>query len=125
MKARTADPKIRATEWIEAYVRAWASNDPQDISALFGETAEYHESPFETHWIGREDIVAGWLSRWQWQLGGWTFDWTIASANESRVVVTGVGHYAELGDFDNVWTVTFDDDGLCTRFEMTNTERIR
>lgn len=110
----------RLTEWIERYVHAWTTNDPEDIAALFGPTAEYHETPYETAWIGREDIVSGWRSRWSWQTGGWTFDWTIESMSPGRAVVTGVGHYRELGDFDNVWTLEFDEHGLCTRFHMRN-----
>ncbi|MBY4275376.1 nuclear transport factor 2 family protein [Rhodococcus fascians] len=107
-------------EWIDAYIHAWTTNDSDDIARLFSATAEYHETPYETAWIGRESIVAGWRSRWEWQSGGWTFEWTIVSASPGHAVVTGVGHYRELGDFDNVWTLEFDDDGLCRRFHMRN-----
>jgi hypothetical protein len=54
---------------------------------------------------------------------GSTFDWSITAVEGMTVVITGVGQYTELGDFDNVWTVTFDESGLCSRFEMRNTER--
>jgi hypothetical protein len=111
------------TGWINEYVRAWETNDRDDIAALFTEDAEYHESPFDTEWIGREDIIEGWRSRWGWQQGGWTFESTITSIDGLTAVVTGVGRYTELGDFDNVWTVTFDEFGRCTRFDMVNTER--
>jgi hypothetical protein len=111
------------THWVEGYLRAWESNVPSDIAALFTGHAEYHESPFEPHWVGRERIIAGWRSRWDWQQGGWTFDWSISAVEGMTVVITGVGQYTELGDFDNVWTVTFDESGLCSRFEMRNTER--
>jgi hypothetical protein len=42
----------------------------------------------------------------------------------SGATVTGVGHYRELGDFDNVWTIEFDDDGLCSRFHMLNQQSV-
>jgi hypothetical protein len=111
------------TRWVEAYLRAWQTNDRDDIAALFTADAEYHESPFDTEWIGRDEIVEGWQGRWDWQQGGWTFDWTITSIEHLSAVITGVGHYTELGDFDNAWTVTFNEFGRCTRFEMVNTER--
>lgn len=122
MRTQTARD-AQVTAWVEGYIRAWASNDIGDITELFTEDAEYHETPYETAWRGREEIVEGWRNRWNWQSGGWTFDWAIASIMGDVAVITGVGHYTELGAFDNVWTVTFDDFGLCTRFHMINTEQ--
>jgi len=113
----------RISEWVDGYLLAWTTNSPADIAALFSEDAEYHESPYETEWIGRDEIVEGWRSRWDWQKGGWEFEWTLESLDGNTAVITGIGHYAKLGDFDNVWTVTFDDSGLCARFVMINTER--
>ena len=111
------------TEWVKGYIRAWRSNDRADIAALFTEDAEYHEAPFDTEWIGRAEIIEGWQSRWDWQAGGWTFDWSITNVDGMTAVITGIGRYTKLGDFDNVWTVTFDESGQSTRFEMLNTER--
>lgn len=67
--------------------------------------------------------VEGWRGRWDWQQGGWDFDWSITSIDGFTAVITGIGHYVELGDFDNVWTLHFDESGLCTRFDMLNTKR--
>ena len=119
-----ADRTRHLTEWIHAYVHAWTTNDPDDIAGLFSAAAQYHETPYETAWIGRDSIVAGWRDRWPWQSGGWTFEWEIASMSPSGATVTGVGHYRELGDFDNVWTIEFDDDGLCSRFHMLNQQSV-
>ena len=109
--------------WVAGYLRAWETNAREDIAALFTEDGEYHESPYDTEWIGRDAIIEGWRSRWDWQKGGWTFEWSIQSVEHSTVVITGIGHYKELGDFDNVWTVTFDESGRASRFVMLNTER--
>jgi hypothetical protein len=111
------------TDWVGNYVHAWESNSRADIATLFTEDAEYHEAPFDTEWVGRDEIVEGWRGRWDWQQGGWTFEWSITSVDGPTAVITGIGHYTELGDFDNVWTVTFDELGLCSRFDMFNTER--
>ncbi|WP_164703067.1 nuclear transport factor 2 family protein [Modestobacter sp. KNN46-3] len=111
------------TRWVEDYVTAWKSNARADIEDLFTDDAEYHESPFDTQWIGRDAIVEGWRSRWDWQSGGWEFEWSITAIDGWDVVITGIGRYAKLGDFDNLWTVTFDGSGRCRRFVMVNTER--
>jgi ketosteroid isomerase-like protein len=109
--------------WTARYIRAWETNDAHDIASLFTEDAEYHESPYETDWIGRDEIVEGWRSRWGWQQGGWTFDWNLVSLDGPVAVVQGVGRYTELGNFDNVWTLTFRTPELCDSFQMVNTER--
>jgi len=108
--------------WIERYVHAWTTADADDIGALFVDDAEYHERPYETDWIGRAEIVDGWLSRQQWQEGGWTFEWELLAITGDTAAVCGTGVYAKLGTFENLWTVTFDDDGRCSVFRMWNNE---
>lgn len=108
--------------WVARYVRAWETNDATDIAALFTEDAEYHESPYETDWVGRDEIVAGWRSRWNWQKGGWSFSWDLVSLDGPVAVVSGVGRYRELGNFDNLWTLTFHTPELCEDFTMVNKE---
>lgn len=112
-------------DWVRNYVAAWRSNDPEDIAALFSPDAEYHETPYETHWIGRDAIVAGWRGRWDWQQGGWNFEWSVTSRTPARgrtksALATGTGHYTELGNFSNEWTLEFEPDGRCRRFGMVN-----
>lgn len=111
------------TAWVDRYLTAWKTNDPADIAGLFAEDGEYHEGPYETDWIGRDQIVAGWRSRWDWQQGGWRFDWQIVSIDGRTAVITGVGRYTKLGNFDNQWTVIFRTPEECSNFTMINTER--
>ncbi|MFD4872545.1 nuclear transport factor 2 family protein [Streptomyces sp. NPDC058420] len=108
--------------WVADYVRAWRSNAPEDIASLFAADAEYHEWPYETHWIGREEIVKGWRSRDAWQQGGWDFDWTLFTINGDTAAIGGTGVYKELGTFANLWTVTFDEHAKCTVFRMWNNQ---
>jgi ketosteroid isomerase-like protein len=122
----SAAPEITADDvaaWVERYLAAWTSNDAGDIAALFTEDGEYHEEPYETDWIGRDEIVDGWQGRWDWQQGGWTFEWTQVSLAGSTAVVTGIGRYRKLGTFDNHWTVTFGTREQAAAFEMINNER--
>jgi len=105
--------------WLDRYIHAWTTNDSADIAALFTEDAEYYEVGYDTEWIGRAEIVEGWQSRFEWQAGGWSFDWTLAGVVGDTAAVTGTGHYTELGDFDNIWTITFEGD-RCSVFRMWN-----
>ena len=126
MTTTTNDLVITAetvTAWVDRYLAAWKTNEPEDIAGLFAEDGEYHEGPYQTDWIGRDEIVAGWRSRWDWQQGGWGFDWQIDSIDGPTAVITGVGCYTKLGKFDNTWTVTFRTPEQCGNFTMLNTER--
>ena len=118
----SADVEVVAA-WVEGYLHAWQTNDAEDIAALFSETAEYHETPNTTDWIGRAEIIEGWQSRWDWQQGGWEFDWRVTKARDQKAEVAGVGRYAGVGDFNNVWSITFDADNLCSSFVVVCTRR--
>lgn len=115
--------RAEVVSWVEAYLHAWQTNASGDITALFTADGRYVETPYDTRWVGRDRIVAGWQSRWEWQQGGWGFEWELTSIEGRTATIVGVGTYTELGVFDNVWTVTFARDGRCTRFHMVNTER--
>lgn len=47
------------TAWMNGYLRAWDSNTPEDIRALFTDDAEYHTAPFVDPRVGVDAIVAG------------------------------------------------------------------
>ena len=47
--------------WLDAYVRAWETYDPQAIGDLFSKDAVYHYDPFGEPVRGRDAIVASWM----------------------------------------------------------------
>jgi ketosteroid isomerase-like protein len=51
----------RVQAWIDGYVRAWDSNDPADIRALFTQDAAYFSEPYSRSWRGQDEIVRQWL----------------------------------------------------------------
>jgi hypothetical protein len=108
--------------WVGAYVHAWETYDTDDIATLFTADGEYHEWPYQTHWIGRDAIVEGWREREAWQEGGWTFEWSLLTINGDTAAVDGTGVYRSLGTFANLWVVTFGDAGTCSTFRMWNNE---
>jgi len=50
-------------DWTDRYVKAWGSNDPEDIGSLFTDDATYLTAPWREPWRGRDGIVEGWLDR--------------------------------------------------------------
>lgn len=52
-----------AENWIARYVRAWSTNDPDEIRSLFTEQAEYRDGPSTPPWVGRDAIVDAWLAQ--------------------------------------------------------------
>ncbi len=51
--------KAEVERWLDDYVKAWKSNNPQDIAKLFTEDAFYSTGPFDEPWIGQQAIIDG------------------------------------------------------------------
>jgi ketosteroid isomerase-like protein len=102
--------------WMAAYERAWASNDPDEIAALFTPDALYFTAPFREPWQGRQEIVDGWLDRKD-EPGGWTFEWQPLVETSELTIVTGTTTYSGAeGTFSNLWVLRLDEDGRCREF---------
>ncbi|TPW73056.1 nuclear transport factor 2 family protein [Schumannella sp. 10F1B-5-1] len=95
--------------WMRGYEKAWASNDADDIGALFAADAEYRVEPWTEPWRGRDAIVREWIARAD-SPGDWTFTWHLAGADPSTdtVFVQGETRYAETGIvYSNLWVIRF------------------
>jgi len=107
---------LTLSNWVESYRRAWASNDPADIRALFTPDAEYFTAPYRPAWRGHDEIVDGWLGRRD-EPGNWTFRYEITLASPDLNVVRGWTTYREpLRAYSNLWLIELADDGRCRRF---------
>jgi len=104
----------RVTAWIDGYVRAWNSNDPDEIGALFTDDAEYYTAPFRTPWRGREQIVTQWLERRD-EPGETTFEWAPVSVTAELAVIQGTTTYPAQR-FSNLWVIRLAADGRCREF---------
>lgn len=102
------------TDWIDRYVAAWRSNDPNDIAALFTDGAHYHTAPSREPWRGRESIVAEWLARRD-APETWTFRYEVMAVFEDKAFVRGWTTYTNDDDYDNLWVIRFDGN-LCSEF---------
>jgi hypothetical protein len=103
--------------WLDAYGVAAATNDPDDIRALFSEDAAYYTSPYKEPWVGREAIVANWTAHPEAQRD-LTFTHEPLSAHDD----IGIAHWnmtwlTEAGasvELDGILVLRFDGDGRCS-----------
>ena len=107
--------RAEVDRWIGAYVRAWDSNDPDDIRELFTEDAEYLTAPDREPWRGPDAIAEGWLDRKD-DPGEWSFDWEVIGIDGGRAFVQGRTSYREPPDYSNLWVIDLDEDGRASRF---------
>jgi hypothetical protein len=102
-------------DWIQGYLKAWTSNDPADIAALFTEEAEYHPAPFTDPWVGQETITKEWIALDD-QPGTWTFDHDWLAIEGDTGVLHALTTYTTEGTFSNIWVVKLNKDGRCYEF---------
>ena len=109
-------------KWLEDYVEAWRTYEPEKIRNLFSENALYFYSPFdeETHLRGREAIVADWLKQPD-SVDSWEAHYVPVAVEGNVGVAQGRTRYFEpdrsiTRQFDNIFVLHFDDAGRCTRF---------
>jgi len=102
--------------WVDGYVRAWESNDPGDIGALFSEDAVYLTEPYAEPWRGRAAIVEGWLEARD-EPGDATFEWRPLVETPEVSILLGTTVYRQpQRTYENLWVIRFDADGRCTEF---------
>src|SRR6266516_3726316 len=93
----------RVRAWVDGYVRAWGSNDPADIRALFSEDAAYYTEPHGQPWLGADEIVEC------------EVDWHPLVVTPEVAVVQGeVAYPAEGNAYSNLWVIRLDGDGRCS-----------
>ena len=101
---------------MDAYRRAWESNDPADIGRLFAKKARYFHTPFAEVWEGREAIVEQWLARKD-EPGTTTFRYEVIATKGDRGLVRGWTHYLETrNEYSNIWVIRFNARGRCREF---------
>jgi uncharacterized protein (TIGR02246 family) len=119
--------------WVEGYRRAWKSDDPDEIAALFTEDAIYSPFPWPRegrYWRGRDAIVEKWIGRGDSKIG-WRFEHEILAVEGDTAVIEGWTTY-DRGEgepweeaYANVWLVRLNDDGRAREFVEWWVERPR
>lgn len=107
---------VRLATWMANYVKAWNSNDPDDIAALFTEDAEYYTEPYAAPWQGRETIVREWLENRD-EPGETDFSWQPIVVTTELSIIQGRTRYrTPLRTYSNLWIIRLDKRGQCTEF---------
>jgi hypothetical protein len=104
--------------WMDQYVRAWTSNEPDDIRALFTEDAVYNTRPHDQQaWRGREAIVKEWSGDSSDKPEDWKFEWTLLGRDGDTAFVQGLTTYLNgQPTYDNLWVIRFAEDGRAREF---------
>ncbi len=102
--------------WVERYVVAWNSNEPEGIGALFTDDAEYLTEPYAPAWRGRDQIVREWIENKD-EPGETEFSFDVIGIEGDLGFVRGRTVYkTPPRTYDNLWEITLDTDGKAKRF---------
>jgi uncharacterized protein (TIGR02246 family) len=102
--------------WVDRYLRAWTTNDPEHIADLFTEDARYYTAPHRAPWSGRDGIVAGWLDRKD-EEGTWEFRYEVLAVVGDLAFVQGWTIYPNDGErYGNLWVIRVARDGRASEF---------
>ena len=99
-------------------MKAWNSNDPDDIRALFTEDATYLTGPFDAPWEGSEEIVRKWVEDKD-EPGTTDFRYEVVAIDGDTGVVQGVTDYHEPApprEYGNLWVIRLAADGRATYY---------
>lgn len=109
-------------QWLDDYLSAWASNDPDAIGALFTENAVYSYRPWRSEdqtVTGREGIVASWLEHPD-DPDIWEAEYSPYAVDGDKAVAVGWTKYQPIGEhpertYYNAYLLRFED-RACAEF---------
>jgi ketosteroid isomerase-like protein len=114
--------RVAVQAWLDAYVRAWQSYDPDAIGDLWTDDAVWFRA-FDVRARGRAAIVAEWLSEQHLdEKGGYDASYEPIAIDGDIVVTHGRTRFADprtgtvQTDYDNIWVLRFGPDGRCAEF---------
>jgi hypothetical protein len=109
--------------WLERYVQAWKTYNPQAIGDLFSEDAEYRYQPWDEPVRGRDAIVASWLEPDRLDApGSWEASYEPVAVEGNSAVASGRSVYYREGttdierEYHNVFIMRFHANGKCSSF---------
>jgi hypothetical protein len=121
--------RVTAQDWLDRYVAAWRSYEPDAIAALFSPDVAYRYHPYDEPIVGRDAVVASWLGESEGdgassrdQPGTYDASYAPVAVDGDVVVATGTSTYHESAGgpvsqvFENCFVIRFGDDGRCREF---------
>ena len=109
------------TQWLQDYVSAWKSYEPDAIRALFSEDVVYRYSPYSEPVRGREAVAADWLENRD-APGSYAAEYRLIALDGDTAVSNGRTFYYQADgktverQYDNIFVMHFDESGLCADF---------
>ena len=117
------------TAWLDAYVAAWKSYDPEQIGALFSGDVRYRFHPYDEPVEGRDAVVESWLGEGEHEGapgrdedGTYDASYRPIAVDGDVAVAIGSSTYTRgpggpIGEvYDNCFVIRFDGDGRCREF---------
>jgi hypothetical protein len=118
-----------AQDWLDRYVAAWKSYEPDAIGDLFSADVTYRYHPHDDAVVGREAVVASWLGEpgsadasTRDEPGTYDASYSPVAVDGDVVVATGDSTYSEapggpvVRAYKNCFVMRFDGDGRCRDF---------
>jgi ketosteroid isomerase-like protein len=115
--------------WLDAYVAAWKSYDPEAIGALFTDDVKYRFHPYDDPVEGREAVVESWLGEGEHEgapgrdeEGTYNASYRPIAVDGDVAVASGSSTYTRGPGgpideiYDNCFVMRFDADGRCREF---------
>lgn len=118
-----------AQEWLDRYISAWLTYDPEAIAGLFTEDIVYRYHPTGDPVVGRDAVVAAWLGNpdsadasTRDEPGTYEATYSPVAVDGDVVVATGNSTYFDGPGgavdkvYDNCFIMRFDESGRCSEF---------
>jgi len=113
------DIRKRIDEWVAGYERAWRTAGATGVADLFEPHATYRTAPFEDPYRGIDAICAFWERERDGHEESFVASFNTVAAEVDTGVVRAEVRYVGPPErlYRDLWIVTLDPRGLCTRFE--------
>jgi ketosteroid isomerase-like protein len=121
--------RANVDRWLNDYITAWKTYDPERIGALFSEDVEYRYRPADDPVIGREAVVEAWLGESdnpdaseRDDEGIYDAEYRAVAVEGDTAVAVGVSTYTEgpggpvAEVYDNCFLIRFNAEGRCREF---------
>jgi SnoaL-like domain len=114
-------------EWLDRYIEAWKSYDPDEIGALYSEGVVCRYHAYDEPIIGRDAVIRSWTGEGKGaperdEPGTWEAEYRPFAIDGDAAVATGRTSYRDepggelRRTYFNCFVMRFDDDGRCREF---------
>lgn len=107
-----------AERWIQGYLAAARTDDPELIKALFAQDALYFDGPFAEAWHGHDEIIKNWTEQsdkpYEVEV-----DYRVVAVESSTAVAEVEYRYVapEAQTYRNMWLIELDEAGRARLFK--------